>query len=312
LRSAAQIAQVEASLKSQKATLELQEKRLEELKHQVELTKIYAPQDGLVVYASSSNPGNGILIEEGATVRQKQDIIKLPDVSQMMIEIRVPETHVQKIRPGLSAYVTIDSVPDQQFRGTVRKIGVLPDSSSRYYNPNLKVYATEILLENELADLKPGISGRAEVIITNLRDVLTVPIQAVTTMKGQQVCLVEKGKVVQPVPVEIGMFNDKLIEIKSGLVEGDMVMLSALASSDNIDLSGSIVGTNQSASKKRKGAAKQQVAKSTVTEKPAVPVSEKKAPISNAKTNPVPVEAQDYPKTNHIATTSSPRLQPVP
>src|SRR2546428_559381 len=47
LRSASQIAQVEASLKSQSATLELQEKRLNELKQQLDLTRIYAPQDGL-------------------------------------------------------------------------------------------------------------------------------------------------------------------------------------------------------------------------------------------------------------------------
>ena len=70
LRSAALIAQVESSLKTQSATLELQEKRLNELKEQLKLTRIDAPQDGLVVYASSSNPGSGILIEEGATVRQ--------------------------------------------------------------------------------------------------------------------------------------------------------------------------------------------------------------------------------------------------
>ncbi len=255
LRSASQISQVEASLKSQSATLELQEKRLNELKQQLELTRIYAPQDGLVVYASSSNPGNGILIEEGATVRQKQDIIKLPDVSQMMLEIRVHESHVQKIRPGLQAYVTIDSLPDQQFQGRIRKVAVLPDSSSRFFNPNLKVYTTEVLIEDEIPDLKPGISGRAEVVITNLQNVLTVPIQAVTTRNGRQVCLVEKNRSARPVPVEVGMYSDRLIEIKSGLKEGDLVLLSALSSSDNIDMTGSIVdaekaGTNRTSARK--------------------------------------------------------------
>src|SRR6185295_17517136 len=111
-------------------------------------------------YASSSSPSSGVLIEEGATVRQRQELIKLPDVSQMLIEVRVHESHVQKIKPGLTAYVTIDSLPDQQFKGSVRKIAVLPDSTSRYYNPNLKVYTTEVLVEDDLPpDLKPGISG---------------------------------------------------------------------------------------------------------------------------------------------------------
>ncbi|HVY68378.1 MAG TPA: HlyD family efflux transporter periplasmic adaptor subunit, partial [Verrucomicrobiae bacterium] len=211
---------------------------------QLELAKIRAPQDGLVVYASSSMPGSGALIEEGATVRQKQDIIKLPDMSKMMVEVRVHESHVQKIKPGLNAWVTIDSIPDQQFHGTVRKVAVLPDSTSRYYNPNLKVYVTEVQVDDELPDLKPGISARAEIIITNLHDVLTVPIQAVTTIKGQQVCLVQNGSKAKPVPVEPGLFNDKLIEIKSGLKVGDLVQLSALTESDNIDITGSVADAN--------------------------------------------------------------------
>ncbi len=245
-RSAAQIASYEEDVNTKQKTLDLQQTRLQQMKEQLNLTKIFAPQDGLVIYASSSSPGSGILIEEGATIRQKQDIIKLPDTTQLMVEVRVHESHVQKIKPGLSAYVSIDSLPDKQFKGTVRKVGVLPDSTSRYYNPNLKVYATEVLIEDELPrDLKPGISGRAEIIITNLVNVLTVPIQAVTTVKGQQVCFVEKGSGHVAVPVEAGMYNDRLIEIKSGLKEGQRVLLSPQSASDNIDLSGSIVANEE-------------------------------------------------------------------
>jgi HlyD family secretion protein len=254
-RSAAQIAQAEADLEAKSTGMELQETRHGQLKAQLELTKIQAPEAGLVVYASSSNPGNGVLIEEGANIRQKQDIIKLPDITQMMIEIRVHESHVQKIRPGLTAYVTIDSFPDNQFKGTVRKVAVLPDSTSRYFNPNLKVYTTEIVIEDELPDLKPGISGRAEIVITNLNDVLTVPIQAVTTVKGRQVCFIERGGATVPIPVEVGLYNEKYIEIKSGLKEGDQVLLSPLGSSDNINLSGSMInaeGKDSSAQYSRK------------------------------------------------------------
>ena len=240
LRSAAQISQYEADLHTRQTTLDLQENRLNSLKEQLALTRISAPQDGLVIYASSSYQGN-VLIEEGTTIRQKQDIIKLPDTSSMMVEIRVHESHVQKIKPGLAAFVSIDALPDQQFRGYVRKVAVLPDSSSRYYNPNLKVYSTEIQIDDEIPDLKPGISGRAEVVITNLVNVLTVPIQAVTTVKGQQVCYIETSAGSKPVPVEVGMYNDRLIEIKSGLKEGDRVLLSPLSSSDGISLSGSVI-----------------------------------------------------------------------
>ena len=125
-------------------TLELQRERLADMKKQLELTKIFAPQDGLVVYATGSASGSGILIEQGASIRQKQDLLKLPDVTQMMIEVKVHESHVRQVKPGLGAYVTIDSLPDKQFTGVVRKVAVLPDTTSRYYNPNMKVYSTEV------------------------------------------------------------------------------------------------------------------------------------------------------------------------
>lgn len=152
----------------------------------------------------------------------------------MMVEVRVHESHVRQVKPGLKAYVTIDSMPDRQFAGVVRKVAVLPDATSRYYSPNLKVYLTEVQIDEQLLDMKPGVSGRAEIIVTNLLDVLTVPIQAVTTWKNQQVCFVKRAARDLPVPVEVGLFNDRFIEIKSGLKEGERVLLAALSSADSM------------------------------------------------------------------------------
>lgn len=241
-RTASEIAQAEADLRTRERALELTLERLNEQKRQLEAAKIHAPQDGLVVYATSSGgPSRDGPIEEGASVRHRQEIIKLPDVSQMLVELRVHESHVLQIRPGMDAFVTVDSIPDRRFKGRVRKVAVLPNSQMMWQNPNLKVYSTEVLIEDQLPDLKPGVSARAEIIVTNLTEVLTVPIQAVTTIKGQQVCFVEKGKHASPVPVKIGWFNDRFIEIKSALSEGDRVLLTAPDVGESIDLSGSIV-----------------------------------------------------------------------
>jgi len=116
-------------------------------------------------------------------------------------------------------------MPDQRFRGTVNKVAPLPDSQSRWGNPDLKVYATEIVITDRLPDLKPGVSARAEVVITNLPNAVTVPIQAVTTRQGKQVVFF--AKVPQtPVPVTVGMYNTKLIEIVSGVKDGDQILLA--------------------------------------------------------------------------------------
>src|SRR5688572_444419 len=249
-RTSNQMAQAEANVRTSQRALELTSDKLKEFKQQVENAKIKAPQDGLVVYASSSFGDRGqMLIEEGAQIRQRQEIIKLPDVSQMIVEIRVHESHVLQIRPGLDAYVTVDSIPDRRFKAKVIKVAVLPNSQDRWMNPNLKVYSTDVLIEEELPDLKPGASARAEIIVTNLVNALTVPLQAVTTVKGKQVCFLQNGSGLVPTPVIVGNFNDQFIEIRSGIKEGDQVALTPPASaSEDIDLSGSVVSIEKSPS----------------------------------------------------------------
>ena len=239
-------AQYQADVATQKSTLELSQNKLERDMKQLAATKIHAPQDGLVVYASSGGGrfSNESMIEEGAVVRNRQELIKLPDVSQMKLLVRIHESHINQVHVGQIAFVVLDSMPDQRLRGVVNKVGILPDGSSRWSNPNLKVYATEILVTDKLPDVKPGVSARAEVVITNLEDVLTVPIQAVSTRKGQQVIFLASAPD-QPVKVDVGMYNTKFIEIVSGLKEGDSVLLAPPFNTDEKDLGGSVLADGE-------------------------------------------------------------------
>jgi HlyD family secretion protein len=209
------IKQAMSQLEIDKRQLELGTTKLAKLQEQMAATKMYAPQDGLLVYAmSSSRYSNESMIEEGATIRQRQAIVKIPDTSEMKVKVKVT------------------------------KIGVLPDAQSRYGNSNLKVYATEIVITDELPDVKPGVSARAEIVITNLEDVLKVPIQCVTTVNGNQVCYVRGRSEPKAIPVEIGLFNNKFIEIKAGLRSGDRILLSPPIDS-NVDLGGALLNENE-------------------------------------------------------------------
>ena len=85
----------------------------------------------------------------------------------------------------------------------------------------------------------------AEIIVTNLVNALTIPLQAVTTVKGKQVCYVQNGAGLVPVPVTVGNFNDQFIEIRTGLNEGDHVALTPPApANDDIEASGSVLSGN--------------------------------------------------------------------
>lgn len=246
LQDERKLAQFAADVDSQKKTLALSQEKLERDKKQLVATKIYAPQDGLVVYAGSGGGhwSNESMIEEGAVVRNRQEIIKLPDVSAMKVQVKIHETYINQVALGQPAFVVLDSMPDQRFCGNVSKVAPLPDSQSRWGNPDLKVYATEILITDKLPDIKPGVSARAEVLITNLVNVVSVPIQAVTTRKGKQVVFLASAPQ-EPVPVTVGQYNTKFIQICSGVRDGDQVLLAPPFDTREKDLGGAIVAEGE-------------------------------------------------------------------
>jgi HlyD family secretion protein len=236
------MAQYRADVESQKKTLELSQEKLDRDKKQLLATKLYAPADGLVVYGSAGGGhfSSESMIEEGAVVRNRQEIIKLPDVSEMKLQVKIHESHINQIRIGEPAFVVLDSIPDQRFQGKVNRVAPLPDSQSRWGNPDLKLYATEIVITDKLPDIKPGVSARAEIIITNLTDVISVPIQAITTRKGKQVVFLASAPEV-PTPVAVGLFNTKFIEVTSGVKAGDQVLLAPPMDTQEKDLGGAII-----------------------------------------------------------------------
>jgi len=209
--------------------LKSQSERLALYKEQLTKTEIRAPQDGLVIYARSSSRYNESYIKEGADIRKGYKVIDLPDISELMAVVQVHESFVRHLRTGLPAVVRIDSLPDCEFKGIVKHVAPTPDSRRKYYE-NVSVYDTHVWIEDENnqlpEDLKPGVSAKAEIIVAELKDVLKVPVQSVTTHKGKKVVQVKRGQTLELVEVQTGQFNNHFIEIKGGLQEGDQVSLS--------------------------------------------------------------------------------------
>ena len=209
--------------------LRSQQERLALYKEQLTKTEIRAPQDGLVIYARSSSRYNDTYIKEGADIRKGYSVIDLPDVSELMAVVQVHESFVRHIKTGQPAVVRIDSLPDREFRGVVKHVAPTPDARRKYYE-NVSVYDAHVWIEDDQGrlpeDLKPGVSAKAEIIVAELENVLMVPVQSVTTYKGNKVVEVNRGESTEIVQVEAGQFNNRFIEIRSGLKEGDQVSLS--------------------------------------------------------------------------------------
>ena len=223
-------AQAEAKVKAAEGRYNLEARQREDIIGQIEKCSVRARRPGLVVYGGGGSMryyyGNE-QIREGALVREQQPIITIPDMSRMIVKVRIHETYIKKIKKGQQVRIIADAFPDNTLEGEVTKVGVLPDSQMRWNDPDNKVYLTTISINNAADWLKPGMSTRSEILVKTLPGVVYVPMQAVTPIGGKQFCFVAKGGGQEQREVELGEFNDEFIEIKKGIVAGENICLRA-------------------------------------------------------------------------------------
>ena len=228
-RARSRMAQAQARLSNAEEDVAESREDVQSKRKQVDACTIRAPAPGLVVYGTSGEPWRERErgpIQEGGKVYQRQTIISLPNTSEIIVEIRVHETSVDKVRPGQHATITVDAFPDKTFQGEVLKVAPLPDSQQGFLNPDVKVYTTKVSMEGSHDSIRPGMSAKVEILVDQLDDVLIVPIQAVVIREGKKLCYVMASDTPQLRAVSTGAFNDTFVEIISGLEEGDQVLLN--------------------------------------------------------------------------------------
>ncbi len=238
-KAKADVVQAEAELRARESEFKRQKDKLEKNGEQIEKTKIYAPADGLVIYATSAQSkhwrSSDEPLDEGQEVREREELIYLPTADAVKAEVKIHEASLEKIKAGLRVEVTVDALPGREFTGEVAKIAPLPDAQMVWLNPDLKVYNTEIYLDGEGNNLRTGMSCRAEIIIEEYEDAVYIPVQAVIRVGGEPTVYVWDGGGFGPRVVELGLDNNRMIRILGGLKEGEVVSLTPPLGSGTIE-----------------------------------------------------------------------------
>jgi multidrug resistance efflux pump len=225
----AKYAQAQSKFETAKRRYEMELNKKEDLERQLAACVIKATQPGLVAYGSISTSSSARYsepIEDGATVRYRQTILTIPDMSQMGAHVAIHESQVKKVRIGQKAIIRVDAEPNRILEGQVAEVAVLPDSSSSRYTPTLKVYPSTIHIAGTQDWLKPGMNAKIEIIIDQLDDIVYVPVQSIEVENDEHFCYVSEGSELRRQQVVTGGFNDQFIEIKSGVKVGEVVALT--------------------------------------------------------------------------------------
>ena len=221
-----QVATAGAKASSEQTAFELEESKLKRLETQKLNCLIAAPQDGMVVYANDSGSSrfggssDRPKIEEGATVREGQVILRVPDLRQMQVRVTVHESKVESLKAGMPASIRVQN---RKLTGYVTFIANQPESTSMF-SANVKEYATFVRIDGEQSDLKPGMTAEVEILVDEKKGVLTVPVQCVVEQAGRLYCWRETPQGFEKTEIKLGTGDDRNVEVVSGLNENDVVL----------------------------------------------------------------------------------------
>ena len=221
------IATAEAKWKSEENSHQLELDKLKEIEEQIELCVIRAPQPGQVVYANNySSRGNAeFVVEEGASVRERQVIIRLPDPSSMQVKAGINESRITMVKTGMPVAIRLDAIGDKELRGEVTKVNEYPEPTS-WFSSQIKKYGTIIRIIDPPPQIRPGLTAEVRIQVERLEKALQIPVQAAFQRGTQVYCVVYDGDEYQLREITIQSSNDKTVVVSSGLTAGEKVVLA--------------------------------------------------------------------------------------
>jgi macrolide-specific efflux system membrane fusion protein len=206
----AKIASFEAQVKEMEATLQGDEANLN-------YTKIFAPQDGIIVDQ---------IAFEGQTLNANQTapiIVRIADLDVMTVWAQVAEADVPRVTAGMQVYFTTLGMPEKRYTATVRQVLPTPQTVN-----DVILYNVLIDVPNKERELMTNMTAQVFFVLGSVKDALLVPTAALRPHpKEKDVFFVRvlEGGQIKPKRVSVGLQDRNLTEVKSGLNAGDEVVI---------------------------------------------------------------------------------------
>ena len=221
--------------------------------------------DKTVLRAPMAGRVTGLKAEKGETAIAGQTniagavLMVISDMSVMLAESKISELEVAKLQSGQPAEVQVDAIPGMVFQGKVLNVATSADrapgqnASNSQEAQNYKVRVQITGSRADLDRLRPGMSARVAVLVNEVKQVVTVPLQAIIDREDRSgglglmartrpTVFVLKGEQAEERPLRLGTSTRRAAEVLEGLKEGERVVsgppkgLGALANGKKLKL----------------------------------------------------------------------------
>lgn len=218
-----------------KQSIKQTEIELDTAKTNVGYTKITSPMNGTVI---------SIPVSEGQTVNANQNtptIVQIADLKTMLIKPEISEGDITKVKAGQEVEFTILSAPDKKYHAVIDSVDpastTLTDDeySESVSNTSAVYYYANVVVDNSDNTLRIGMTTEDSIKIASAKNVLTISNMALKKERGKYfVNVLNAENKMEAKQVEIGVQNDFQTEIKSGLNEGDKIVISEVKAGEKV------------------------------------------------------------------------------
>jgi RND family efflux transporter MFP subunit len=209
-----QYEQVKLAFEASEAQLQQARAALNLAEHNLEVSIMRAPFRGVV--ASKNAEVGDVINPLMGGFSPTSGVLTLMDFSRVKIEIDVALQDISRIKKGQAAFLSVDAFPDQQFPGRVSVVNLTADPSS-------KKFSVQVTADNPELILKPNTFGEVTLELTTHEDALVIPQKAV--LENKYVFVAQEDNTVVRKEVFLGLQNTDMVEVTSGIEEGDMVVV---------------------------------------------------------------------------------------
>lgn len=212
-----QLEQVEASYQGAVYQVDKSTAILQQSQDSYKDYQLIAPIDGAIVAQINGTVGDIYVNNQNATTA----LMTLIDPNSFWFEADVEDIDALKISPNMKVYINLDVYPDREFEGKVIFVSPVAELDSN----DLATYKVVITLDDVDVKMLSDMTGSADLVSSEVRDVLMISNAAVKNRQGKQIVIIKKDGNFEEKEIQTGFTNGKTVEVKSGLNVGDEIVI---------------------------------------------------------------------------------------
>ena len=214
------VEQAQAKMREVGSDLQRQKNQLEVVQRVMSEFTIRAPAPGMVIYQKE---WNGKKRAVGSQVGAwDPTVATLPDLTKMESITYVNEIDIKKVAVGQPVSISLDSDPTKRLTG---KVVAVANVGEQRPNTDAKVFEVKVLLAEADTTLRPGMTTGNAIETTRLGNVLSVPIEALSSIDDVPYVYKKSGARITKQEVRTGAMNDLGVVILEGVEAGDQLLL---------------------------------------------------------------------------------------